>query len=249
MGCGEPTEHVLESLRAGAQIDERVTLLGQPAAQPGDHLRMRRRRRTRYSSTPTDVATQTGRRRRAPRGRGPGALRNRISSWPVPQLVERAVGDHLAAVEDDHPIGQPFGLVEFVGGEHHRAATVGELADDRADRVAPEHVDPRRRLVEERHLGPSRQREGERQPLLLAAAQPSPGGRRPVAEADRVDQLAGIGAPVVQRAVVANRVAHTRARVDAALLQHHAHAFAERALLVGRVTARAPAPSRPSARR
>jgi len=77
------------------------------------------------------------------------------------QFVERAVGDDLALVEDDHPVGEAFGFVELVGGEHHGAPLGGERADDAADGVAAEDVDARGRLVEERHLGPCGQRQGE----------------------------------------------------------------------------------------
>ena len=156
---------------------------------------------------------------------------------PATQLGEGAIGDDDALVEDDHAVGESFCFVQLVGGQHDRASSVGEGAHDAAYGVAAVHIDAGGRLVEERHLRRGGQCQGQRDPLLLAATEPAPGGRAPIGQADLLHQRCRVDALAVQRAVVAHRVEHARAWVHTAFLQHHPHAFAEQPLLGRRVEA------------
>ena len=169
-GAGEPPEDVLQPLRAAAQVDERVAVVGQPGGE------LRHQPRVRWSIdhvlADTNLAAthpdRCGQRHHVEAG----AAAEADLVVAAAQLVERAVGDHLATVEDDDPIGDALGLVELVGGEHDRTPVGGEVADDVRMVSRPLTSTPGRGLVEERHVRPRGQRERQRQPLLLTAAQP-----------------------------------------------------------------------------
>ena len=106
-----------------------------------------------------------------------------------------------------------------------------EPADHAADRDAALGVDARRRLVEEGHLGPADQRQGEGEALLLAAREVAPGRGRDGAQADEVEQLVrGHGIGVVAREQVEDP-ARPEHRVDAAALEHDADAAGERGVV------------------
>ena len=124
-----------------------------------------------------------------------------------------------------------------------------QVADDAADRVAAVDVDARCRLVEEGDLGFGGQRQGQRQraaarrptaaatsPCSWRSARP-PRRARPRRRRCRRARRSGAPSPA------------PRARVDAALLQHHAHALAELALLRSPGRSRALARCQRSARR
>ena len=64
-----------------------------------------------------------------------------------------------------------------------------QAGHDGADGDAALGVDAGRRLVEEGHLGPADQGQGEREPLLLAAREMAPGRGGDGAQADQVEQL------------------------------------------------------------
>ncbi len=78
-------------------------------------------------------------------------------------------------------------------------AVVAQLADELPDHPPALDVDPGGRLVEERHLGPADQRQGERQPLLLAARQPPPRRRRAPGRGRPVRAARGVGGRWVVR--------------------------------------------------
>ena len=63
----------------------------------------------------------------------------------------RAVGGDAAVVEDDDVVGEPVGLLEVLGREHHRRAGGGELGDDVPQRLAGGGVETGGGLVEEQH--------------------------------------------------------------------------------------------------
>ena len=135
--------------------------------------------------------------------------------------------DDPPAAEEDDIVGDSLRLGQFVTGENDGATVVGELADDGPDDVPAVGVDTARRLVEERDVGPCRESQGERHALLLATGQAPPGGPRPVGEADTLDEVVRVHAPVVERTEVGDDVTDPGRRVHPAALQHHAHPAGE----------------------
>ena len=83
----------------------------------------------------------------------------------------RAQRDDLALVDDRDAVAEPLGLVHVVGRQHDGAAAVPQVADDFPELAAGLRVEPRRRLVEEEHLGIADQGDRDGQPLLLAAGE------------------------------------------------------------------------------
>ncbi len=114
---------------------------------------------------------------------------------------------------------------------------MAQLADELADQLPPGDVDPRRRLVEEHHLGLADERERERQALLLAARHPSPRRRAPMAEADTFEQRVGILGVVVVRREQPQRLTRMDAGIHAAGLQHGADPADERRVVGDRIEA------------
>ena len=72
------------------------------------------------------------------------------------------------ADEDHNAVRHLLGFAQLMGGEHHADALFLQPGHHGADGDAPLGVDAGRRLVEEGHLGPSDQGQGQREPLLLA---------------------------------------------------------------------------------
>ena len=93
--------------------------------------------------------------------------------------------------DDDDLVGQPLGLGQLVGGEDHADPTAREVGDDRPDGQPALGVDAGRRLVQEDHLGPAHQGQGQRQPLLLAARQPPPRRLGHRSQPDPVEEASG----------------------------------------------------------
>ena len=120
---------------------------------------------------------------------GPGGEADGAVGGARGQGRRAALGQDPAPVDDDHLVGQPLGLGQLVGGEDHADAPVALGGDDLADREAALGVDAGGGLVEEEHLGPADQGQGQRQALLLAAGQPPPRG-----PADRYRAPPGRGA-------------------------------------------------------
>ena len=82
-----------------------------------------------------------------------------------------AVGDHPAAGDDDHPVGDGVGLVEVVGGEDDGVPAAGQPAHRRPEGPAALDVHGRRRLVEQQQRRRAGQGEREQDALALAAGQ------------------------------------------------------------------------------
>ena len=101
---------------------------------------------------------------------------------------------------------------------------------------------PGGRLVEEHDLGLADQRARERQPLRLPARQPAHRRALGVAQPDDVEQSLGRFGIVVVRGEQAQQLERPQARVQPAVLEHHADPRAElRAVAhAGRGRARAP---------
>ena len=77
------------------------------------------------------------------------------------------------------------------------APRVAQLGDDLAHGHAALGVDPGGGLVEEHHLGPAHEGEGQRQALLLAPRQPPPRCAGHAAQAHQVEQRLGVLGVVV----------------------------------------------------
>ena len=73
----------------------------------------------------------------------------------VGEHVERAaLLDHLAVVQDDHPVGERDGVEHVVGDQDGRGAGAADLvADQLAQLGGGAHVELRERLVEQQHVG------------------------------------------------------------------------------------------------
>ena len=124
-----------------------------------------------------------------------------------------------------------------MGGEDDAHAPFLHVGHHGAHGDAPLGVDARRRLVEEGHLRPADQGQGEGEPLLLAARQVAPGRGGDGAQADEVEQFVrrhGVGVVAGEEVEDAARPEHG---VDAAALEHDADAAAERAVVGDRVEA------------
>ena len=80
-----------------------------------------------------------------------------------------AVCHDLAVVEYDDTVGDLVGLRQMVGGEEHCATLVPECTHHAPESLAGLHVHCGGRLVEEYDLGIACDRDGEADPLGLAA--------------------------------------------------------------------------------
>ena len=113
----------------------------------------------------------------------PGVARNvRISASPVSSAVVPSATTR-PAVDDHDVVGEPLGLVEQVGGEHHGDAVGAQLLDELPRGDARLGVHPGAGLVEEDQVGSSDEGAGQGEALLLAAGHPAV--RRPHAGAGR----------------------------------------------------------------
>jgi hypothetical protein len=102
-----------------------------------------------------------------------------------------ATGGRQAAVhQHDHPLGQPFHLVEHVRADDHRAAVRTELLEQRDEVQSLHRVGPVERLVEHEHVGVGDERRGDLGPLTHALAE-----RADLSIGD-VEQIDGAQCPV-----------------------------------------------------
>ena len=81
-------------------------------------------------------------------------------------------------------------------------------------------IHARGRLVEDDDLGPPDERQREPEPLAFATRQPSVARVRHRPQSDQVEQLVGVARVGVEPAVLPERLARPRPRVDAAVLEH-----------------------------
>ena len=91
---------------------------------------------------------------------GAGALLD-LSGGPV--------GDDPAPMHQHGAPGELFGLFQVVGGEEHRGPSVGLAAHPVPELVAGAGVHPCGGLIQNHQIRAGQQRQGEAQPLLLAA--------------------------------------------------------------------------------
>ena len=105
------------------------------------------------------------------------------------ELGGRALGDHLAVVDDGDPVGELVGLVEVLRAEQDRRPSGDERADDVPDLVARARIEAGRRLVEEHQLRRDDDARRDVEPAAHAArvVLDQPAGR--LGEAERLEQL------------------------------------------------------------
>ena len=108
----------------------------------------------------------------------------------MPQLLDRAGGDDVAAGEDPHRVAEPLDEVELVAGEDDRHAPAALVEEGLGERVDADGVQAGERLVEDQHLGAADQGRGQLDALLVAqrASRPDP---PPLTEAEPVHPLGG----------------------------------------------------------
>ena len=87
------------------------------------------------------------------------------------QLAGRLIGDQPAVVDDRDAVAQLLGLLQIMGGEHHRHALVVESADIVPELLAKLDIDAGGRLVEHQDRRRVDHRLGDQQPALHAARQ------------------------------------------------------------------------------
>ena len=98
--------------------------------------------------------------------------------------------------------------------------------------MRPFGVDPGRRLVEEGHLGPPDQGQGQREPLLLAAREVAPGRAGHAPQPDQVEQLLRRDGRRVVAGEELQHPARAEHGVHAATLEHDPDPPAERGVVV-----------------
>ncbi len=172
------------------------------AGRPGPPCRARAGRQ---SGSPGPRAA--GLRRRVCRRPGRSSRRPGWSSGG--QVARRGVGrrelrgrprrHHPAPVDDHHTVGHALRLVQFVGGEEHARPGRPQLGHHGPDDLPAVGIDARRGLVQEHHLRPADEGQGQREALLFAAGQPAPGGarRRPHQPEPLQQGSPGLRGPVV----------------------------------------------------
>ena len=100
----------------------------------------------------------------------------------------RVEGDDPARVDDGDPVAEPLGLLHEVGDQHDGDPAVADRLDQVPGVTAGLRVEPGGQLVEDRDPRVADQRQGDRQPLLLAARELAERGVALVAEAELVDE-------------------------------------------------------------
>ena len=142
-------------------------------------------------SRSTGASTTRARRRWASvRSRG---SRRRIRNDPAPTCdfssPRRALGDHLAVVDDGHPLAQLVGLLQVLGAEQHGGAAGHQRPDDVPHLVAAAGVEAGGRLVEEQQVGGDDDAGGDVEPAPHAAGVVLHGAVGGVHEPERLEQL------------------------------------------------------------
>ena len=73
---------------------------------------------------------------------------DRVGLVPGPNLIERAVDDHFAPVDQHDEVAQPLRLVHHVRGKQDGLALPPQAADDLPQHVLVHRVETRERLIE-----------------------------------------------------------------------------------------------------
>jgi hypothetical protein len=138
---------------------------GQPAGQGSHCLRsLGCRRRVQAIATGSlfidRCARPEGGRQSGGVDAGVGREADRAVGRPRGQLGRSSFGQQPAVIDDDHPVGHPFGLVELVGCQQHAQALVALGADEVAHHDAALGIDAGRRFVQEQDLRSTDQGQG-----------------------------------------------------------------------------------------
>ena len=100
------------------------------------------------------------------RSRGHVDLQHRVGARR--EVVDRAGGDDLSAVDDDRSLAEVLDEVELVRREQHRRPAPGLGDEHLGQRVDGDRVEPGERLVEHQDVGLVDQRADQLHPLLVA---------------------------------------------------------------------------------
>ena len=153
------------------------------------------------------------------------------------ELVRRPGGDHPPRVDDHDPVGESLHIGEVVARQQDRRARFPFRRHDRPGRGTCLRVHAGGRLVEDEHLRTPDERQGQAEPLSLAARQEPVARPGDAAQADEVDQLVGVARVRVEASELDQRLAWPGPRVDAAALEHQADPGTQRAPAAGWVRA------------
>ena len=149
------------------------------------------------------------------------------------EVVEGAVGDGAAAIDDDRVLAQVLDEVELVRREQHRRAAARLAHEHLGQGVDGDRVESGERLVEHEHVGLVDEGADQLHALLVAEREVLEVAPRPVAE---VEALQPANRPFARRrlaqsaqpAEVDELVADAHGRVQPALLGQVAEAAANR---------------------
>ena len=168
------------------------------------------------------------------------AHEHRLGGAAAAERVRRALGDHAAAGDHDHAIGETLRLLHVVRGQQDRLAERAQPCDQLPRLAARGRVEAGGRLVQEQQLRVAAEAEREVEPPPLAAGERLDARAGDRAEADEVEHLVRRKRARVGGAVELDRLAGAELGVDGALLQDDADALAERALAATGIEAEHP---------
>jgi hypothetical protein len=114
-----------------------------------------------------------------------------------------------------------------VGHQHHGGPLGPDLPDQLPGRPAGLWVKAGGELVQEHHLGPADQREGDEQPLALAAGQVGEGGVALGVQPPFLEQPAPVGRVPVEGGIEVKRLPHLQPVGQGRLLELDADALAQ----------------------
>jgi hypothetical protein len=115
--------------------------------------------------------------------RDEGPDRERLGKQPLTQLGGAADGAQ-GRVQDGDAVAEALGLLQAVGGEEDRDATLAELVDQLVDVASRDRIQAGGRLVQEQHLRVAEQRPGQGDPLAEPFGQGAAGIVGPVGQVD-----------------------------------------------------------------
>src|SRR6478672_6354179 len=134
-------------------------------------------------------------------------------------------------VHDRHAVAELFGLVHVVRREHDAASARSQLDDEVPQLPSRLRIEPRRRLVEEQQLRVADDGAGEREALLLSAAQLPDARLALLTELYDVDHLVHTPAALVEAAEEHHGLLHRQLLGELRLLKLDAEALTERTLV------------------
>src|SRR3989475_5692354 len=111
------------------------------------------------------------------------------------ELVERALRDHAAAVDDGDAVTDLLHLAEEVRVEENGRAALAQPADDLAHVVPADRIERARRLVEHDEVGRAEQRDAEAKALLHSLRERTDAARSAVGESDDRERVLDLALP------------------------------------------------------